>query len=149
MRTSSMQAKKNATTQAQSAKTRRWQRFRRIGEAQNPAPMEHCASNTAADKALKISAEDLQRCRAVLEECRVAVNRTWMGVHIAILNDILERLQEEKKLRKTDIRRMASSLGVPNKINGNTVRLQTLLENVMQVFRQSDRVSPVEGGCGC
>ena len=32
---------------------------------------------------------------------------------------------------------MASSLGVPNKISGNTVRLQTLLENVMQVFRQS------------
>ena len=58
--------------------------------------MEHCASNTAADKALKISAEDLQRCRAVLEERRVAVNRTWMGAHIANLSDILERLQEEK-----------------------------------------------------
>ena len=58
--------------------------------------MEHCASNTAADKALKISAEDLQRCRAVLEEHRAAMNRTSMGAHIANLSDILERLQEEK-----------------------------------------------------
>ena len=86
--------------QAQSAKTRRWQRFRRIGEAQNPAPMEHCASNTAADKALKISAEDLQRCRAVLEEQRAAVNTTWMGTHFADLSDIMETLQEEKKAKK-------------------------------------------------
>ena len=32
---------------------------------------------------------------------------------------------------------MATSLGVPHRINGDIVRLQTLLENVMQVFRQS------------
>ena len=87
---------KNATAQAQSTKRRRWQRFRRIGEAQNPGPLENSASDAAAGKALKISAEDLQRCRAVLEERRVAVNRTSMGAHIANLSDILERLQEEK-----------------------------------------------------
>ena len=96
MRTDSMQAKKNATAQAQSAKIRRWQRFRRISEAQSPAPMEHCASNTTAHRALKISAEDLQRCRAVLEEQRVAVNTTSMETHIADLSDILETLQVEK-----------------------------------------------------
>ena len=60
-----------------------------------------------------------------------------MGAHIADLSDILETLQEEKKLRKTDIRRMASLLGVPNRIDGKTVRLQTLLDNVLRVFRQS------------
>ena len=92
-----MQAKKNATAQAQSAKTRLWQRFRRIGEAQNPGPLEHSASDAAAGKALNMSAQDLQRCRAVLEERGVAVNRTSMGAHIANLSDILERLQEEKR----------------------------------------------------
>ena len=32
---------------------------------------------------------------------------------------------------------MASSLGVPQKIDGDMVQVQTLLENVVQVFRQS------------
>ena len=58
----------------------------------------------------------------------------WKSKELADLSDILETLQEEKRLRKSDIRRMASSLGVPKQINGNMVRLQTLLENVLQVF---------------
>ena len=91
-----MHANKIAAAQAQPAKTREFRRLRRVSEAQNPAPMEHSASNSTAHRALEISAEDLQRCRAVLEEQRVAVNTTSMGTHIAHLSDILETLQEEK-----------------------------------------------------
>ena len=106
-------------------------------EEQNPRPLVHTASDAAAGEAPKVSAEDLQRWRAVLEERRMAANGTSMEAHIANLSDILERLQEEEKPSQTEIRRMASSLGVPQKIDGDMVELQTLVENVVQAFRES------------
>ena len=63
-------------------------------EEQNPRPLVHTASDAAACEAAKVSAEDLQRWRAVLEERRMAANGTSMEAHIAKLSDILERLQE-------------------------------------------------------
>ena len=83
-----------------------------------------------------VGEEDWQRCRMILEARKAEERSPPMQEHIADLSDHLQKLNKQQPPNRTELRKMAKSLRLPQKEDGLNISVQTLLQNIQQAFLQ-------------
>jgi hypothetical protein len=83
-----------------------------------------------------VSEEDWQKCQMILEARKAEERSPPMQERIADLSDVLQKLNTQQPPNKTELRKMAKVLGVPQKKDGLNIDNQTLLQSIQQAFLQ-------------
>ena len=81
-----------------------------------------------------VSEEDWQKCQMILEARKAEERSPPMQERIADLSDHLQKLNKQQSPNKTELRKMAKSLRVPQQKDGLSVDVRTLLQNVQRAF---------------
>ena len=101
------------------------QRMSSSGVASQPA-----ASAPDEFKSPAVGEEDWQKCQMKLEACKAE----GCPDHIADLIDHLQKLNKQEPPNKSELRKIAKSLRVPQQKDGLTVDVRTLFQNVQRAF---------------
>ena len=81
-----------------------------------------------------VGEEDWQKCQMILEARKVEERSSPMQERIAELSDHLQKLNTRQPPNQSDLRKIAKSLRVPQKKDGVTVDVRTLLQDVQRAF---------------
>jgi hypothetical protein len=81
-----------------------------------------------------VSEEDWQKCQMILEARKAEELSPPMQERIADLSDVLQKLNTQQRPNKSELRKMAKSLGLPQRQDQLNIDVQTLLQNVQRAF---------------
>ena len=81
-----------------------------------------------------VSEEDWQKCQMILEARKAEERSPPMQERIADLSDHLQKLNKRQPPNQSELRKMAKSLCVPQRKDGLSVDVRTLLQNVQRAF---------------